>query len=244
MHSTISLRVLLVCFCLTYYEYLFSQPELHLYTDVGTTNVSQGYFLKSATVGKYSFGKNQIETGFLFNLKNNNENTLSGLRALISRDLKVRQRPFKLQGFLLQKTYSDILRETNWGALAKFNTDHFDVLIGTNFRTYAYRDEAINVYHIKGKFAKIHEPYNLMYEVSYNLKPPAYYWNLGISVTNIDKFKITQETNPLFNLHGQYKISQPIYLVTQIWYEPAGIFNIYANYFGFFVRTGIIWNLN
>lgn len=223
---------------------MFSQSELHLYTDAGTSNVSQGYFLKSATVGYFVFGNNQLETGFLLNLIDNNENTLSGIRVLISRDLKIRQKPFNIKGFLLETAHSDILRETNWGALVQFNTDHFDVHIGTNFRTYAFREMAINVYHMNRKFTKINEPFNLMYEISYNLKPPANCWNLGISVTNIDKFKITQETNPLFNLHGQYKISKPICLVSQIWYEPAGIFNIYANYFGFFVRTGIIWNLN
>jgi hypothetical protein len=211
---------------------------------VGTTNVTQGYFLKSAAVGHFVFGKNQFETGFLFNLKNKTENPISGIRVLISKNLKIRQRPYSIQGFLLEATHSAILRETNWGALAKFNTNHFDVFIGTNFRTYAFREEAINIYHMDGRFTKIHEPYNLMYEFSYNLKPSANTWNLGISITNIDKFKISQETNPLFNLHGQYKISEPICLVSQFWYEPAGIFNIYANYFGFFVRTGIIWNLN
>ena len=45
-----------------------------------------------------------------------------------------------------------------------------------------------------------------MYRLSYYLKPADDKWNVCLSVTNIDYFVINQETNPVLNLSGLYKI--------------------------------------
>ncbi len=48
MKLAISTRILLICLFLSYYYSGFSQLEINLFTDVGSTNVTQEYFLKSA----------------------------------------------------------------------------------------------------------------------------------------------------------------------------------------------------
>jgi len=237
----IRIRVLLICLCLTYYINAFTQPEITLFTDIGSTNVTQEYFLKSATLGQYSFGKNQAEAGFLFNLKSTTENTFAGYRLQASRDLKIKNWPFKIQGFWIQTIYSDLLRETNWGAVIRIPMKHFDATLGTEFRTYAFRDDAIQTYGIENDAAKLNESFNFIYSFSYNLKPPENRWNAGLCITNFDYFIVNQETNPIFSLKGSYKFKAPISLVTQAWYESSGVLNSYANYYGFFFRTGIIW---
>jgi hypothetical protein len=83
-----------------------------------------------------------------------------------------------------------------------------------------------------------------MYSFNFFLKPTDEQWNVGLSVTNIDHYIINQETNPVFNLQGFYKLKSPVKLFAQAWYKTAGITNLNLNYFGFFLRTGIIWNIN
>jgi hypothetical protein len=233
--------VLSLCLYLSYYTNAYPQTNITLFTDVGSTNVTQEYFLKSATMGQYSFGKNQVEAGFLFNLKTTNENTLGGYQFQASRDLSIKNWPFKIQGFWLQTIFSDLLRETNWGIALKKPTKHFEILIGTEFRTYAFRDDAIQTYGIENEATKMHENFNLIYSVGFNLKPPENIWNAGLSVTNFDYFFINQETNPILCLKGSYKFKAPISLISQFWFEESGIANVYANYYGFYFRTGIIW---
>jgi len=237
------MRILLLLFfiCLSYYINAFSQAKITLFTDVGSTNVTDEYFLKSATIGQYSFGKNQVEAGFLFNLKTTDENSFGGYQLLASRDFKIKNRPFKIQGFWLQTIYSDLLRETNWGTAISIQMKHFGATLGTEFRTYAFRDDAIRTYGIEDGAAKLKEPFNFIYSLTYNLKPPENRWNAGLSITNFDYFTVNQETNPIFSLKGSYKFKGPISLVTEAWYETSGVFNLYANYYGFYFRTGIIW---
>jgi hypothetical protein len=223
---------------------LASQPGLSVYSDIGKNNVSQGIFIKSVTMGYYKSGKYKLETGFQTDLKNNNKYGFSGYTLDASRSFMLKQLPLELKGFLTRTYPNQILVETNWGALLKIRKKHFEMSIGTNFRSYSFRQRAANEYEINTKNTKVHEIYNLMYSFSYFLKPTDDNWNVGLSVTNIDYFIINQETNPVFNLSGLYKLSSQICLNIQAWYKCAGVTNLELNHFGYFFRTGIIWNIN
>jgi hypothetical protein len=244
MYSTLGVKVLVICLFFVHPVYLLAQPELTIYTDWGTNNVSHGLFIKSAAIGHYKFGKNMVETGLQLDLKYRNKNVFSGYTINASRSFMIKSIPLELKGFFLFNPFSDILRETNWGFLLKSRIKHFDLVIGTNFRTYAYRKRAIIDYGIEKDASKIHEAFNLMYSFSYYLKPTDDQWNVGLSVTNIDYFIINQETNPILSLRGLYKLKSPLSFFAQAWYEPAGALNLNTNYFGFFIRTGIIWDIN
>lgn len=235
--------VLPLFLCLSYCITGFSQSDVSLHIDIGSTNVAPDIFLKSAAMGRYRIGKNQFEAGFLLNSKATQGNAFGGYRLQASRKLAINNRPLNIQFFWLQTIHSDLLRETNWGTSIRKQAKHLDIMVGTEFRTYAFRNYAIEKYGIVEEATKLHEDFNVIYSLSYNLKSPGSYWNVGLSVTNLDYFMVNQETNPLFCLRGSYKLKAPISLLTQFWYEPAGVFNIYANYFGSFIRTGILWNL-
>lgn len=222
---------------------LIAQPRVTAYTDLGQTSVSDGLFIKTAGLGQYKYGKNLIETGFQIDLKSNNKNTFSGYNIKASREFKIKDFPFEVQGFYILTPFLDIFRETNWGVMLNIKRDNFVMRIGTNFRTFAFTQKAIEYYELP-ESSKIHENWNLMYSFSYCLKPLENYWNIGLSITNIDHFIINQETNPIFNLRASYKVSSPINLFVESWYKSAGSFNLSVNYFGFFFRTGIIWDIN
>jgi hypothetical protein len=244
MNPTKTLKYFFINFMLIFSAAVTAQPGVSIYTDLGSNNVSNGIFIKSAALGFYKYGKNKFEAGFQTNLKNNNKNGFSGYTISASRNISIKDISFGLKGFFTLTLPSEILSETNWGALIEMRHRHFEMSMGTNFRTYNLRQNAVTRYEIDNTQTKIHEVYNLMYSFCYYLKPVDENWNIGLSVTNIDYFNINQETNPVINLKGMYKISSPVALYMQATYKSAGVTNLELNYFGFFFRTGIIWNIN
>ena len=219
-----------------------AQPALTFYTEAGKNILSHELHLKSAILGKYKSGKNQLETGFQSNLMNGNNIILSGFSLNGSRSFKIINLPLELHGFWLWTASSDILQETNYGLFISLQQKHFDLQLGTNCRSYSFRAKAMEKFNIKESNSKIHENFNLMYSFGFNLKRPESRWNAGLTVTNIDYFLINQETNPYFNLHGVYRVSSPVCLFAEAWYKNAGLLNMSSNYFGFVIRGGIKWN--
>ena len=221
-----------------------AQPGLTIFSDIGSNNVSHGLFIKSSAIGQYKFGKNILEAGFQTNLKNYNKPGFSGYTINASRNFAIKRISLVIQGFYVSIISSELIRESNLGGFVNMKLNHFEMKLGVNFRTYAFRPETISEYAIDNNSTKLHETGNLMYSFTYNLKPGDNRWNAGLSVTNTDYFNINQETNPMFNLHGSYKLKSPIRLFAQAWYEIAGASNLEVNYFGFYIRTGLIWNIN
>lgn len=220
-----------------------AQPQVSVYTDMGMNSVSDGLFVKTAGLARYQFEKYKVEAGLQMDIRSYNENIFSGYSLKASRDLMIKDFPVELQGFYVWTQFSDVLRETNFGMLANFKRNRFTIRAGTNFRTYAFTQKAVRLYELD-ESAKIHENWNLMYSFSYYLKPLDNQWNIGLAITNIDHFIINQETNPVFCLSADYRVSLPVNLFAECWYKSAGAFNLNVNYFGFFFRTGIIWYIN
>ena len=219
-----------------------AQPGFTLYADAGKNTISDGLFIRSALLGHYRSGKNQLEAGLQTNLYNGNNIVLSGYRINGSREFKIKNTLLVLNGFWLWTASTGLLQETNYGCSIAMKLKHFEMQIGTNFRTYSFRRKAIEDYNIDRDAEKIHENFNLMYSFSYNIKPSDSRWNTGLTVTNVDYFLINQETNPYVNLHGSYKVSSPVCLFAEAWYKNAGSFNMSTNYFGFVIRGGVKWN--
>jgi hypothetical protein len=240
----IRFRILPVGLFLIYSMTLGAQTGLSVYTDIGRNNIAKGNIIKSAVFGYFNSGKINIETGFQTDLKNSNKYGFSGYSINVSRNVVVKDILFEIRGFSTWTSPTEILLETNRGALLKMKRNRFEMAVGTNFRTFNLRQEAVKDYEIESKNTQIHEVYNLMYSFSYFLKPKDDKWNVGLTITNIDHFVISQETNPVFNLNGIYKITPPVSLFAEAWYKCAGLTNLELNHFGFFFRTGIIWNIN
>ena len=243
MNSKISLSLVLVCLLLIGCFDLSAQPKLSFYTDLGENNVSKGLFIKTAGLGRYQFGNNLLESGFQADLKNTNKSVFSGFSISGSRNFMISHFQLGITGFWIITPFSELLRETNWGGLLKHENNHFEFSIGSNFRTYAFRQKAIREYGIENNAIKLHEILNLTYSLGYQLKPRDSQWNVGFTLTNNDNFLIEQETNPMLRLNGLYRLRTPLSIYVQAWYKSAGATNLAVNYFGFFFRTGIIWTL-
>lgn len=243
MRSILKILVLLTSIWLQFGIHLMAQPTVIGFFDIGDNNAQESFYIKSQIIGEYQFGKNYAEAGFLMNLKNSGQKFFSGYRFMASRDLIIKEFPFRVQTFMEQTTDAEMLLETNWGFDISKKWKHIDLVLGTYFKIYAFRNEAIETYDIKEDAEKMKEPFNLLYSFTYHLKPKGYQWNAGITVTNYDYFLYSQETNPFFNLDGCYKLNGNLSLFAQAWFEPSGIFNINATYFGYYFRAGIKWKI-
>ena len=222
--------------------YLEAQPVLTIYADAGKNNASGSLFIKSAALANYEFGKNRIETGFQIDIKNEGHSLFSGYNVNASREQSFKGYLFHLQGFYIRTSYSEILRETNWGALLDMRHKRFEMAIGTNFRTYSFKSGAINEYRIKRDAVNFRENFNMMYSIGYSIKPTDEVWNAGLAITNFDSFIIEQGVNPALRLRGLYKPGSQVCLFAEAWYLPAGLLNLSMNHFGFNFKTGISWN--
>ncbi len=219
---------------------LNAQFKASVYTDMGESNVSAGFNLKASASAGYKLNKFELTTAFQSDIISNNTNMFSGWNIKLSKDFNLTNFNFNGEIFYLWAPYSDLVRETNYGLLLSTKKEHFNLKIGTNFRTLGYTQKAINEFGFSSN-TDVHDNFNLMYALSYDINKAESPWNAGLTVTNFDQFKINQEMNPYWNLHGYYDINEPIRLFGEAWYETAGSFNLHVNYFGFFIRTGIIY---
>jgi hypothetical protein len=232
--------LLSIVFLLLYSVHMKAQLKSTIYTDWGSTNVSDGLFIKTAVLGQYSFDKYSTTGGLQFDVRNPFQKVFTGASLHLSRQFTLRSIPLEPEIFYMLNAFSTTLHENNWGALLKLNQNHFSYKIGTHFRTYRITANAASEYGIEEN-RSVSEKWNLLYYIHYHLKKTDANWNAGLTATNIDHFMINQETNPVFYMNGLYKLTKPLALFGEIWYKSAGSLNISVNYFGFFIRTGIIW---
>lgn len=221
-----------------------AQVQLESYFDVGSNNVSEGVFIKNIYRGNYQYQKYSIESGLQFDWFSNNPNTLTGVDIIGSREFLVNNFTFDAKGFFMLNRFSDIAHETNWGVKLETKIlDHFVCALGTNFKSYKINSNARDEYNIGKSNSTLNENFNLLYLLSAYLKPHTHKWNIGVSITNIDYYIINQSTNPVFNLQGNYNVKPQLNLFMEAWYKQAGILNINANYFGYFFRGGVKWEI-
>ena len=242
MNSILNFRIIFFSICMISHAGLTAQPGINMYAEAGKNCVSDGIFIRSAAFGIYEFGKNRVEAGIQTDLKSYCQSWFSGYAVSASREQVVNASTLSVQGFWTRTSYSKILRETNWGALFSIRRMRFEVIVGTNFRTYAFKAGAVQEYDIDEDAGRFHENFNLMYSLSCYLMPADDKWNAGLSVTNFDSFTINQEVNPTFRLRGLYKPGSQVCLYAEVWHFTAGLLNMSMNHYGLLLKTGLSWN--
>ncbi len=243
MKSKIIIHIFISLICLVPRINLSAQYQTTLYADLGQNAASDGLFIKMADLTSWQFGKNKLEAGLQIDILSNTDRFFSGYDINISREWTIKSFPIETRAFFLLTPFSDILRETNWGMIIGIYRNHFTIKIGTDFRTFAYNQKAVNSYGFE-EDTRLHENWNLIYSFNGYIKPIDNVWNIGLSITNMDHFMISQETNPVLNLRFAYKFKPSCRVYFEPWYESAGALNLKVNYFGFFIRSGIIWDIN
>ncbi|MGC9331241.1 MAG: hypothetical protein ACP5DZ_05105 [Bacteroidales bacterium] len=221
-----------------------AQFKATIYTDAGESNVSEGFYLNTAILGSYQYDKYSFVAGSVLDLIGPENNVvLTDFMFMPGRTFIIGNFPFELQGVCMFNQSFDWVHEMNLGVLMNIERSHFTWKLGTEFRTYYLTSEACEM--SDGEATKaLHENWNIMYYGDFRVKPRGNTWNVSLALTNLDYFLINQETNPMFFLMGKYDVSSNLRIFSEAWYKSAGAFNISVNYFGFFIRTGLIWQSN
>ena len=217
-----------------------AQFAIHPYIDVGDHNASEGGYVRNAVRANYPFQKYFFAGGLQFDIISANTNTLTGVDFLAGRNFIVQNTPFYVNGFWMLNRFSDLMYETNWGGrIGSQKLPHFLVEFGVNFKTYRINSSARDQFGIPKSDSRLSENFNLTYQMAYYVKPHSSDWNIRLLCANVDYYLINQSTNPLFSLQGWCKITPRLTICADTWYKQAGVFNFYANYFGYFFRGGI-----
>jgi hypothetical protein len=218
-----------------------SQISSSFYTDFGCNNLSHGVYINSAIIIDYSLNKTTCEGGIRTNIKNNIKSGFSGFTINLSRKIIPGKLPLEIKGFYTITNPVGILKETNWGGQMSILLKHFDMSSGVDFKSFRFSNKSDDP---KRGDQKINEVYNIIYSISYHVRPTSENWNISLTLTNIDNFSISQETNPEINLTGLFRFKTGVSVYAQGWYEPAGLTNRVPDKFGYFFRTGVIWKIN
>lgn len=230
-------------FCIVVSLTSTAQNHIALFTDIGNTQSSEGLYLKSAIQGQYEFKKHILSSGIQSSIIGYNPRVISAIQASIAREFHIKSFPIKLEALYVWNNSGELIRENNWGLFLQFMGKRYTIKQGVHFRNLYYSQQAISDYSLQYN-TDIIENWNILYAFEFFLKPQDHIWNVGICATNMDQFIIYQETNPIFCLKGNYQLKKNYVLFLESWYKSAGALNLSVNYFGFFVRTGLKWNIN
>ncbi len=237
------LKISILFFVLAQFS-AFGQVSVDTYLETGSNVVSQGFYGDFSTQISGRTGSLSASTGALLHFSNATDQVLSAFSIQVANDFKFGKIPVNIEALFLWKPISTDMRETNFGVLASYRTQHFGYKLGLNTRIYSFTQAAITQY----KFAdSIHtslwEPINLMYKFSYFL-PFSKKLNFEASITNYDRYFIQQETNPIILLNLRYDFKPNLQFYSELGYMQAGLLNMHVNYFGTYLRGGVIWKID
>lgn len=95
---------------------------------------------------------------------------------------------------------------------------------------------------IHGGEGVIFEPMNIVFAIEGNLFTDDHPWNIGAGVSNYREFIIERFTLFYYNIHGYYNLDNHWRLTGEAGLHPAGVLNLSAQYNGFYINLGGIYN--
>lgn len=242
MHQKFPILFVIIFFWYGLVSQCFGQMHLSGIIDAGHTT-SLGAYGSCSLMADYRYDRIGVRFGISALPSSKRETFLNGIYIQGEYVFRVIDRPLTLKAKYLWKPISDEIREMNLAMAVDYALEHWYFLLGNNYRRYGLRSSYRKSHGYDRSESTITEPWNLMYAVSYQVFASGHKWNLSGTVTNIDYFHMAQETNPMFKLKGTYKPKSRLDLFVESWYKNAGLFNIQVNYYGFFFRFGVEWNI-
>lgn len=236
------LKVFLFVYLITVSEHSFAQAQFAVISDIGKSQVSKTAYLTTSLLGNYRHKNSFLSTGIENTLMGANSSFISGFQSLLSKKFQHRLFTIDFCGLYIWNRASELIREHNAAAFFIVAVKRFSTEFGTHFRRLNYSNQAVKNYSLQHT-ASIWENWNMVYSFDFFLHPQNHYWNISCGATNRDYFSISQETNPLFYIKGMYEFKNKMTPFFETWYKSSGAFNASVNYFGFFVRTGVKWNI-
>jgi len=240
----ISIISIILCFSMSYQNSVLSQIIVDNYIDVGRNNISEGVYSEFSTTISKHFGIFNASTGALLSYSNANKNIFSAYSLSVSRDvLKIRKHTVNLNVIYVWKPFSEDLREYNVGVFAEYRTKHFCQTLGFNSQLYRFTHAAKVKYNFPDSINTIvWLPFNFMYKFSF-YQPINKKLNMEVRVTNFDTYTILQDIYPVILTKFTYNLNSKVQLYSQLCYMQTGLMGIRVNYFGYYLRGGVLWQI-
>lgn len=124
------------------------------------------------------------------------------------------------------------LRSTNSftaGVGATFDSKYLGFRLGYYYRLYCSHASLIK------------EPFNIYYELCSHLLQRFEDWNLDLIITNCEMFELERHYQPSFIIEGSYFPTSKLGISFGIGCKPSGMFNMSADYYQSFIKTGICY---
>ena len=97
-------------------------------------------------------------------------------------------------------------------------------------------------YHLYGNQANmITEPFNIYYEFCVDILHKMESWALDLILTNCEPFELERHYQPSFIAECHHAFGKNLSLSLGIGYKPSGMFNISADYYQSFIKTGLCY---
>lgn len=85
------------------------------------------------------------------------------------------------------------------------------------------------------------EAINLLYRVSFKVRPATSVWNLGGGLSNFTEFEYERPWQPIFFIDACYRINRHLRAEASVHVKPTGIFHLTAGYYGIRTALGITY---
>ncbi|MFZ5941214.1 MAG: hypothetical protein ACOYXB_11650 [Bacteroidota bacterium] len=223
---------------------LHAQLRQSDYFAAGSSALTDGFSVKLVNVSSYTIGKLNLTAGLQFTLDGSDQQAFSGWSAGAGYRFLDERFPLDLQLFFMQNPYSPLTRENNSCLTLSHRWDHFELLLGNNTRSWKLAAGEVDPDGLPdGTDYRVTEYRNLIYRFTAYLFAPSSPWNLSLTLTDMDDFLIQQETNPMISAAFRSEVKPGLTLFTEAWYQGAGMLNLHADYFGFYLKGGVQWQL-
>lgn len=238
-HTGISIIILVLALSL---RVSYGQLALDNTWSIGKHNASSGTYIRTSLSGAYNVEDILFNSQVQFNIMNAQQRTMSGFLLRAAKASVFTNFPLNISTQYLLIPFSETLRESNFSLIANKKNKGFSYSLGLNFRTLTYTKKAADKYNVEER--RYHENWGLMYKLGYTYTPLKYKWDAGLFFTNWDTFLINQDMNPFLRCKSQYHFSSSLRIFLEGNYIKSGVFNSSSNYFGYYVKTGILWHVN
>lgn len=87
----------------------------------------------------------------------------------------------------------------------------------------------------------IFEPFNVCYSLEGRVRNNLSPWNIGLRISNIDRYELERSSAPTFFLFGFYKLTPELYLNANAALKLTGMGNISAQYYQSYFHAGVTY---
>ena len=85
------------------------------------------------------------------------------------------------------------------------------------------------------------EPFDVLYRVAFQVRPPESRWNLGGGVGNFTRFHYERSMQPIFFLDGTADVGHNLRVLAELDLRPTGMYHLTAYWYGFSLYAGVAY---